>query len=176
MKSYRPIYNLAVLSKILEKFILSQLLQHLRSNCLLPSVHSAYRHHSTETAIKKVASDILSSIDWGNVSLLCSLDLTAAFDTVDHSILLTRLQVSFGFSATVLDWLESFVRHRAQSVCYGGSTSPPVTLNHGVPQGSELNPLLFVLFTSSFVHLVRRQGPHVRRRHSSLCSLSSIKA
>lgn len=108
--SYRPISNLKVLSKILEKLISSQLRQYLEDNCLLPSSQSTYRPvHSTETAILKLTSNILLFLDKRKLCLLCSsLVLTSAFDTIDHEILLDRLQSSFGVSVIALDWFELF--------------------------------------------------------------------
>ena len=99
VRAYRPISNLPVLSKVLERLVSSacQLRFHLGTNNLMPSTQSAYRpHHSTETAILKLSSDILNSLDRGNIGLMCFLDLSAAFDTVDHSVLSNRLRASFG--------------------------------------------------------------------------------
>src|SRR5260221_1313744 len=94
-KSYRPISNLSVVSKLLERLVAKQLLSYIATSRLLPDLQSAYRaHHSTETAVLKVLSDILRSLDGGNIALLALLDLSAAFDTVDHAILLRRLEVS----------------------------------------------------------------------------------
>jgi len=92
VRSYRPISNLSVLSKLLERLVTRQLLAHLNSNGLLPRFQSAYRaYHSTETAVLKVFTDILFAVDAGDLSALVLLDLSAAFDTVDHGILLHRL-------------------------------------------------------------------------------------
>jgi len=88
VKSFRPIFNLTVLSKVLERLVARQLLDHVRVHMLLPSLQSAYRtQHSTETAVLKVLSDILTAADRGDLSMLTLLDLSAAFDTVDHPIL-----------------------------------------------------------------------------------------
>ena len=85
VRSYRPISNLSVLSKLLERLVSNQLLQYLKDNGLLPDLQSAYRaHHSTETALLKVLSDILLALDSGNLAMLTLLDLSAAFDSVDH--------------------------------------------------------------------------------------------
>ena len=73
------------------------------------------------------------------------LDLSAAFDTVDHQILLQRLKISFGIGGQVLQWLESFITHRVQAVVFRGVTSKYVCVEHGVPQGTVLGPLLFLL-------------------------------
>ena len=104
-KSYRPISNLSVLSKLLERLTARQLLDYLSTSNLFPRLQSAYRaHHSTETAILKVLSDILHAVDSGNLALLTLLtllDLSAAFYTVDHVTLLRRLEVSYGISDIV---------------------------------------------------------------------------
>jgi len=89
-KNYRPISNLSVISKMLERVTLERLLEHLKFNGLLPSVQSAYRKcHSTETMIERVLSDILMALDRGDIAALALLDLSAACDTVDHSIYCT---------------------------------------------------------------------------------------
>ena len=95
-KSYRPISNLTVLSKLLERLVAKQLLLHLDKHKLLPDLLSAYRtHHSTETALLKVLSDILMAIDKGDLAMLVMLDLSAAIDSVDQSIILCRLHISY---------------------------------------------------------------------------------
>ena len=107
LKNYRPVSNSAFLVKILEKIVLDQLRSHLEIIQLSESLQSAYRaQHSTETALLKVMNDILTDCDSGNVSLLNLLDLSAAFDTIDHSILL-RLEITFGVSGTALEWFKS---------------------------------------------------------------------
>jgi len=93
LKNYRPVSNLSFLSKLLERVVQRRLQAFLDSNELMPSPQSAYRqHHSTETAVLKVYNDLLLTADSGLVSALCLLDLTAAFDTVDHDLLLLRLK------------------------------------------------------------------------------------
>ena len=104
--NYRPVSNLPFPSKITEKVVLAQRLKHLLTNKLLYHLLSAYRSdHSTETALLTICNDVLSALDNKNVALLSLLDLSAAFDTIDHSILLSRLQTSFGISGSVLSWL-----------------------------------------------------------------------
>ena len=99
------------MSKVLEKVVLSQILQHINCNKLLSDFQSAYRHHSTETALLKVTIDLLSAIDDGKISVYVLLDLSAAFDTIDHEILLHRLHNVFGFGDTVLSWFQSYLEN-----------------------------------------------------------------
>ena len=97
VKSYRPISNLLVILKLLERLVATQLLDYLITLRLLPDLQSAYRaNHSTETAVLKVLVDILRAVDSSDLTVLSLLDLSAAFDTVDHTILLCRLNESYG--------------------------------------------------------------------------------
>lgn len=155
LKNYRPVSNLSFLSKLLEKIVLNQLNTHLSSNNLLNPFQSAYRqHHSTETALLHILNDLLLATDSGKVSLLTLLDLSAAFDTIDHSILLSRLQHSFGISSTALSWFSSYLSFRNQTVLINNISSDPVQLTCGVPQGSVLGPVLFTLYTSPLSNII----------------------
>ena len=158
-KSYRPISNLSFLSKILEKIVLSQLNDYLKINNLLPRYQSAYRpSHSTETALLHVSNHILQSLDSGNLSVLALLDLSAAFDTIDHKILTSRLNHSYGIHATPLSWISSYLNQRIQSVTTNIHTSTPTLLNYGVPQGSVLGPMLFLLYTKPINDIISNQS------------------
>ena len=145
-----------------------QITHHIDVLKLMPPLQSAYRrHHSTETAVMKVLSDIYDNIDSGNVTLLGLLDLSAAFDTVDHDILLQRLQTTFGIDGWVLKWLRSFLTDRTQVVAFRGSTSASTMLLHGVPQGSVLGPLLFLLYTANIAAIVESHGVWICRLPST---------
>ena len=136
------------MSKITEKVVLQQLLAYLTEHKLICPSQSAYRpHHSTETALLKITNDILLALDSGNVSLLTLLDLSAAFDTIDHCILLNRLQHMYGISGTALSWFSSYLTNRTQSVIVDDHVSQVSSLSYGVPQGSVLGPILFTLYT-----------------------------
>ena len=148
VKNFRPVSNLTFMSKVVEKLVCRQLVSFLERLNLLPSCQSAYRKkHSTETAVLRVITDVLRAADQGQVTLLCMLDLSAAFDTVDHEILIDRLQQSFGIHGQVLSWIKSFLSGRTQSVSMGGQHSTISTLVCGVPQGSVLGPILFLIST-----------------------------
>jgi hypothetical protein len=162
LKNYRPISNLTFISKVIERIVAETVTRHLNKSNLMPPLQSAYRsHHSTETAVVKVLSDILDAVDAGKVTLLGLLDLSAAFDTVDHSILLQRLQTSFGMDGKALGWIGSFLTGRTQAVSYQGVTSGYNLLRFGVPQGSVLGPLLFLLYTADVASVAHRHGVSV---------------
>ncbi|WP_419629894.1 RNA-directed DNA polymerase, partial [Thiolapillus sp.] len=148
LKNFRPVSNLSFMSKVTEKVVLQQLLAYLTEHKLICPSQSAYRpHHSTETALLKITNDILLALDSGNVSLLTLLDLSAAFDTIDHCILLDRLQHMYGISGTALSWFSSYLTNRTQSVIVNDHISQVSSLSYGVPQGSVLGPILFILYT-----------------------------
>jgi Reverse transcriptase (RNA-dependent DNA polymerase) len=95
----------------------------------------------------KVCADLIEAMDHGNHVLLGLLDLSAAFDTVDQDILIERLSRSYGVRSTALDWFRSYLMNRKHSVQFDGDVSTFKTLKFGVPQGSVLGPLLFLLYT-----------------------------
>ena len=156
LKNYRPFSNLNFISKILARVVAVQLQTHLDEAGLMTAFQSAYRkHHSTESALLNIHNDILLNMAKGSVTALTLLDLSAAFDTIDHTILLDRLNVYYGISELALGWFKSYLSGRTHSVKVGNTLSHPATLQYGVPQGSVLGPILFSLYTnpiSSIIH------------------------
>ena len=121
MNNFRPVSNLSFISKVVERAVTSQLHHYLAANNLFPRFQSAYRkNHLTETAMQHVWSDILMAADERLVTLLGLLELSAAFDCVDHSMLLDRLRIAVGLSDSVLDWVRSFLTDRTQQIAYSG--------------------------------------------------------
>ena len=117
INNYRPITNLSVLSKLLERAVCIQLVSYLNVNNLMPRHQSAYRRrHSTETALAFVLSELISALDDGNLALMALLDLSVAFDCVYHNILLSRLNITYGIGNTVHSWMSSYLSGRTQSV------------------------------------------------------------
>ena len=118
---------------MLEKVVFSQISPHLNFHNLISQSQSAYRsYHSTETAILKITSDLLSAADEGKISVLAVLDLSAAFYTVDNNILLHRLQHVFGIDVAALAWFKSYLCDRIQIVSVNGKHSS-AQLSFGVP-------------------------------------------
>ena len=127
LKHYRPVSNLPFVSKVLERIVLKQFLQQLQSHSLVEPFQSANRKcHSTETALLRVVNDLLQASDSGCVSIVSLLDLSIAFDTTDHNILITRLRSTFGCFGTVLDWFISYLSCHTQSMSVGHESTPAV--------------------------------------------------
>ena len=154
LASYRPISNLNFVSKILERVIHNRLNDHLQSFPSICPFQSAYRKfHSTETALLRIQNDLLLAMNQQKLSALVLLDLSAAFDTIDHNILLARLTSTFGISGSALNLLSSYLLDRSQSISIDSHCTPPSPMETGVPQGSVLGPLLFCLYTTPLSYI-----------------------
>lgn len=156
--NYRPVSNLPFVAKVLERVVHHQLTQYMAQNDLQERMQSAYRsNHSTETALVRVQHDIITAMSGRKACLLVLLDLSSAFDTVDHQILIEILRKN-GIAGTPLKWFESYLHGRSQYVAVGDECSQPTKLLYGVPQGSVLGPVLFVLYTTSLGRLLSSFG------------------
>jgi Reverse transcriptase (RNA-dependent DNA polymerase) len=157
--NFRPISNLHTVSKILERIFLSKIIGFIEQSSNYNRLQSAYRRgYSTETAIVRLLNDVYCAADDKSRSLLVLLDLSAAFDCVNHDTLLRRLEHTFGITGNALLWLRSYVTNRSQSVRVGGETSTATQCESGVPQGSVLGPLLFTLYVSPAANVISKHA------------------
>ena len=163
--NYRPVSNLPYLGKIIEWAVCNQITEYTSKIGMVEQYQSAYKAaHSTETALLKVKMDILAAIDRKEAMCLILLDLSNAFDMVNHEMLLNHLKFRFGISDTVLKWIESYLTWRHQSVIIGGANdldqkrSDKARLAQGVPQVSLLGPMLFTLYKTPLGDICRKHG------------------
>ena len=157
LKNYRPVSGLNFISKIIERVVATQIKNHLVINKLDNKYQSAYKSgHSTETTLLKIKNDIHLNLAENKPTGLVLLDLSAAFDTIDHFTLEARLASDFGLNGTVLAWFKSYLAERSQSVKVGDVLSDPVSLEFGVPQGSVLGPVLFTLYTTPLSQIINK--------------------
>ena len=138
--------------------------EHLISNSIFDPLQSAYRYkHSTETDLINVQTDILSALDAGLSAILLMLDLSAAFDTIDHDILLSRLCNVYDITGNALDWFRSYITGMIQRVVIEDSVSVDQVLDFGVPQGSVLGPKIYCMYTKPVSDIIQ---PHGLSHHS----------
>ena len=159
LKNYRPVSNLSYISKLLERVVAGRLTDYMTENNLHEHLQSAYKPgHSTETALVKVQNDILTSIDQHGVVILVMLDLSAAFNTIDHDILFSRMENTLGITGQALAWFKSYLSGRTLRIKIDKSFSELQDILWSVPQGSVLGPLLFLIYLLPLGKLIRKHG------------------
>ena len=161
LKNYRHVSDLSFISKLIERAAAMRLKTYLSDNNLNEPFQSAYKAcHSTETALIRVKNDIMLAVDEGSTKavILVLLDLSTPFDTVDNSVLFRRLKHAFGLSGEVLNWIKSYLSYRSQVVSIRDAVSEVIYLLFGVPQGSVLGPLVFVMYIRPIGLIARKHG------------------
>ena len=164
LQNYRPVSNLSFLSKVIEKVISIRILGHILDNNIVDSFQSAYRAgHSCETALLRVYNNIVTTVGKGNGSFLVLLDLSAAFDTIDHDNLFYILEKYIGIGGSALRLIRSYFSDRTQRVQIDGIMSDFASLLCGVPQGSVLGPMKFCLYLLPLGAILRHHniGYHI---------------
>ena len=165
LKNFCPVLNIPLLGKVIKKVVAAQLSSPLSAHGIHDPMQSVYRPgHSMETALLRIQDNINRGLDAGVGSLLVLLDLSAAFNTIDHTFLLERLEAVAGIQGAALAWLRSYLHDRMQSVIINGVQSTTADLSIGVPQGSVLGPLLFLVYVIPLRSVIER---HPEARHHS---------
>ncbi|KAL2088635.1 hypothetical protein ACEWY4_015534 [Coilia grayii] len=157
VENYRPVSLLPFLSKTPERAVAKQVTNFLNQNGQLDPKQSGFRSGQIETALLSVTEALRTARAEGLSSVLILLDLSAAFDTVNHKILL-RILTSMGITGAVHSWFNSYLTGQSFKVSWQGKLSSNYTLTTGVPQGSVLGPLLFAMYTTSLGHVIRTHG------------------
>ena len=150
LKNYRPVSNLHFMSKVLEKLVARRLKDHMCTNNLYDPLQSAYRsQHSTETAILKIHNDTIEGLDAGKCTVFSSLDLSATFDTVDHTICIRRLNYLYSIDGTVLQCFELFLNNRDNKVCVNDIFLVSRDAKCGVPECTIIHNVCITIDNNS---------------------------
>ena len=157
---FRPVSNLPVLGKIIEKVVYSRLTDHINENNLYGKTQSAYRkYHSTETALLKVQNDILLELDKGKHVGLVMVDVSAAFDTVEHPSLLARFKHDFGLRGKALEWFTSYLTNRKHKVAINSAHSELTDILYGFAQGATLAGMCFNCYSKPLNNITEDFSP-----------------
>ena len=156
MPNYRPVSNLSFISKVVERAMLLQLSQHCQDFNLQPDYQSAYRpNYSCETAVLRISNDILLAFEHQPIMALVAIDLSAAFDMVNHTSLLDILKAKYGITGQALKWFDNYLRPRSFKVVIDNKYSKPYDLEVSVPQGSCVGVSIFNLYCSTLHEVIQ---------------------
>ena len=158
-KNYRPVSNLPTISMLIKKAAIKQIQEHSDRNNTTPAHQSAYKvNHSCETALLLLHNEILSSFEKQEITNLCAIDLSAAFDTVDHGIIISTMENTFGLLGNTLSWLSSYLAPHSFNVSIEGNMSVDKPVTFSVPQGSVVGPILFNFYVGSLPDCIKHDG------------------
>jgi hypothetical protein len=158
-KNYRPVANIPFVSKLIEKHVFKCINSHMDKNNLGEEFQSAYRsQHSTETALLHVKNNIMQHLHNQEGVFLVLLDLSAAFDMVEHRVLFQRIANEVGLKGRALDWFMSYFNDRTTQVCIDGTLSDPSHMDYGLPQGSIVGPGSFKIYILPVGRIIKKYG------------------
>ncbi len=173
-ENYRPLSILPIVSKILERCVFNQIYKFLNHNSLLSKHQHGFRpKHSTLTAPTQMCDTLYENMDNGQLSGIVFLDIRKAFDSIDHNILLHKLKDQFGVSDIELKWFESYLNNREQVCIVNNSMSSSKRIVSGVPQGSILGPLLFLLYINDLPDCLQKTSPYLYADDTQICCSSN---
>ena len=176
VNDFRPISLLPSISKVFEHILHNQISTYLDSHCLLDPFQSGFRKHcGTTTALVKIVDDLKMSMTTKQFSVLVLLDFSKAFDTINHTLLLSKLAKKFGFESCAVKLVNSYLTGRSQYVEFENLRSETVPLNCGVPQGSILGPLFFSLFINDLPRVLTNVNYHMYADDFQIFSSSAVQ-
>ena len=155
--NWRPITQIPLIGKLLEKVVNAQLQNYLDIEDILSKYQFGFRKNkSTTCAVFKLITDLFEAIDKKETSQLLYIDYKKAFDTVDHTILLGKLQYYYNLDVLSLKWFSSYLSNRKQQIVKADVTSEICTLEYGVPQVSVLGPTLFIMYVNDIFQVINK--------------------
>lgn len=172
-ENYRPISILPIVSKVFEREVFNQVYRYLNENSLISKFQSGFRpKYGTVAALIEMCDQWLTDMDNGKLNGVVFIDLCKAFDSINHEILLTKLKDQFGIINTELKWFESYLTNRKQVCFVNGQTSSQNKIMCGIPQGSILGPLLFLLYINDLTDYLEKTTPHLYADDTEISSSS----